>query len=172
MQKIRGILRVGFEIAFLVIISFGTFLRITRAAERVPPRAAKTAGKHPDHLGDGGGVVERIIHTSSKGMPRHAHRRWALMLDCGRQLECCGISLMCKFHIKSYHMSNSQNCLSLILEFSTFIRIYVSAYVVENMLQFVFRRQESKFKFRSLYLKVNGRKILLRKVMTRKIMTS
>ena len=56
MQKIRGILRVGFEIAFLVIISFGTFLRITRAAERVPPRAAKSAGKHPDHLGEGGGV--------------------------------------------------------------------------------------------------------------------
>ena len=51
MQKIRGILRVGFEIAFLVIISFGTFLRITRAAERVPPRAAKSAGKHPNHLG-------------------------------------------------------------------------------------------------------------------------
>ena len=51
MQKFRGILRVGFEIAFLVIISFGTFLRITWAAERVPPRAAKTAGNHPDHLG-------------------------------------------------------------------------------------------------------------------------
>ena len=56
MQKFRGILRVGFEIAFLVIISFGTFLRITRAAERVPPRAAKSAGKHPDHLELGGGV--------------------------------------------------------------------------------------------------------------------
>ena len=50
MQKFRGILRVGFEIAFLVIISFGTFLRITWAAERVPPRAAKPAGNHPDHL--------------------------------------------------------------------------------------------------------------------------
>ena len=50
MQKFRGILRVGFEIAFLVIIFFGTFLRITWAAERVPPRAAKTAGNHPDHL--------------------------------------------------------------------------------------------------------------------------
>ena len=58
MQKFRGILRVGFEIAFLVIISFGTFLRITWAAERVPPRAAKPAGNHPDHLEVGGGVGE------------------------------------------------------------------------------------------------------------------
>ena len=89
MQKFRGILRVGFEIAFLVIIFFGTFLRITWAAERVPPRAAKTAGNHPDHLEVGGEVGEWISHTSSKGMPRHAHRRWALMLHCVRQLDCC-----------------------------------------------------------------------------------
>ena len=83
MQKIRGILRVGFEIAFLVIISFGTFLRITRAAERVPPRAAKSAGKHPDHLADKFAPCGAIWHTSSKGMPRHAHGRWALMWVCG-----------------------------------------------------------------------------------------
>ena len=96
------------------------------------PRLLVRSGDRPNHLGDGGGVAKGIFHTSSKGMPRHAHGRWALMLDCGRQLECCGISVMCKFHIKNYHMSNSQNCLSLILKLSIFVRIYVSAYVVEK----------------------------------------
>ena len=51
MQKFRGILRVGFEIAFRVVIFFNDKILITRAAERVPPRAAKTAGNNPDHLG-------------------------------------------------------------------------------------------------------------------------
>ena len=89
MQKFRGILRVGFEIAFRVVVFFNDKILITWAAERVPPRAAKPAGNHPDHLGDGGGVGEGIMHTSSKGMPRHAYGRWALMLVCVRQLNCC-----------------------------------------------------------------------------------
>ena len=50
MQKFRGILRVGFEIAFRMGHFFNDKILITWAAERVPPRAAKTAGKHPDHL--------------------------------------------------------------------------------------------------------------------------
>ena len=78
MQKIRGILRVGFEIAFLVIISFGTFLRITRAAERVPPRAAKSAGKHPDHLEVRGGVGRKVFgirrRKACHGMPTDGGR--------------------------------------------------------------------------------------------------
>ena len=104
MQKFRGILRVGFEIAFRMGHFLNDKILITWAAERVPPRAAKTAGKHPDHLEVGGGVAKSICHTSSKGMPRHAHGRWALMLVCGRQLECCEISVMCKFHIRTYQM--------------------------------------------------------------------
>ena len=108
MQKFRGILRVGFEIAFRMGHFFNDKILITWAAERVPPRAAKPAGKHPDHLGECGGVDEGICHTSSKGMPRHAHGRWALMFVCGRQLECFEMSVMCKFHIKTYQISNSQ----------------------------------------------------------------
>ena len=60
MQKFRGILRVGFEIAFRVVIFFNDKILITRAAERVPPRAAKTAGNNPDHLEVGGGVAKSI----------------------------------------------------------------------------------------------------------------
>ena len=65
-------------------------------------------------------------------MPRHAHGRCALMWVGGRQLECCELSVMCKFHIKTYHMSNSQNCWSLFLIFSSFVRVFVSTYVVKR----------------------------------------
>ena len=64
-------------------------------------------------------------------MPRHAHGRLALMLVCGRQLECCEMSVMCNSHIKTYHMSNSQNCLSLFQTFTTFYRVCVLTYVIE-----------------------------------------
>ena len=40
----------GFEIAFRVVIFLNDKILITWAAERVPPRAAKTAGNNPDHL--------------------------------------------------------------------------------------------------------------------------
>ena len=79
MQKFRGILRVGFEIAFRMVIFLNDKILITWAAERVPPRAAKPAGKHPDHLAKVWAPCGAIWHTSSKGMPRHAHRRWALI---------------------------------------------------------------------------------------------
>ena len=79
MQKFRGILRVGFEIAFRMGHFFNDKILITWAAERVPPRAAKTAGNHPDHLAKVWAPCGAIWHTSSKGMPRHAHRRWALI---------------------------------------------------------------------------------------------
>ena len=75
-----------------------------------PPPMAKILLKKKisGHLGECGGVDEGICHTSSKGMPRHAHGRWALMFVCGRQLECFEMSVMCKFHIKTYQISNSQ----------------------------------------------------------------
>ena len=91
MQKIRGILRVGFEIAFLVIISFGTFLRITRAAERVPPRAAKSAGKHPDHLAEdcgcrwSGFVIRR--RRACLGMPTDGGR-WYECVELTKTVSC------------------------------------------------------------------------------------
>ena len=38
---------------------------------------------HPDHLAGKFAPCGAIWHTSSKGMPRHAHGRWALMRVCG-----------------------------------------------------------------------------------------
>ena len=91
------------------------------------PRLLVRSGDRPDHLAATavGCRYEINWHTSSKGMPRHAHGRWALMLVCGRQLECCEMSVMCKFHKKTYHTSNSQNRLSLFLNFSNFYRVCV-----------------------------------------------
>ena len=68
------------------------------------PRLLVRSGDRPNHLEVRGGVANCICHTSSKDMPRHAHGLWALMLVCGRQLECCEISVMCKFHIRIYQM--------------------------------------------------------------------
>ena len=74
MQKFRGILRVGFEIAFRMGHFFNDKILITWAAERVPPRAAKTAGNHPDHLGDGGGVggvnLVYVVEGHASACPR------------------------------------------------------------------------------------------------------
>ena len=90
MQKFRGILRVGFEIAFRMGHFFNAKKIITWAAVRVPPRAAKSAGKQPrPPRGHAGASEWWIRHTSSKGMPRHAYGRWAIMLVCVRQLDCC-----------------------------------------------------------------------------------
>ena len=82
MQKFRGILRVGFEIAFRVVIFLNDKILITWAAERVPPRAAKPAGNHPDHLAEdcgcrwNGFVIRR--RRACLGMPT----------DVGRWYEC------------------------------------------------------------------------------------
>ena len=74
------------------------------------PRLLVRSGDRPNHLGRARSLQKWVWHTSSKGMPRHAYGRWAVVLVCGRQLECCEISLMCKFHIKTYHISKSQYC--------------------------------------------------------------
>ena len=80
-----------------------------------PRLRAKSPSKRRGHLAATaiGCRYKGNCHTSSKGMPRHAHGRWALMLVCGRQLVCCGMSVMCKFHLKTYHMSNSQKCFTV-----------------------------------------------------------
>ena len=54
------------------------------------------------------------------------------MLVCGRQLECCEMSLMCNFHIKTYHIPGSQNCLSLFQNVITFYCVCVLTYVIER----------------------------------------
>ena len=120
-----------------------------------------------DHLEVGGGVAESISHTSSKGMPRHAHWRCALIVVGGRQLKCCEISVMCKFHIKTYHMSNSQNCWSLFLIFSSFVRVCVSAYVVKKHALLCLRTVASYF-YLALTLKVHCRCIVDLRKFTRR----
>ena len=54
------------------------------------------------------------------------------MFVCGRELECFEMSVIGKFHIKTYHMSNRQNCLILFQNFSTFHCVCVLPYVFER----------------------------------------
>ena len=96
------------------------------------PRLLVRSGDRPNHLAGEFASVKGICYTSSKGMPRHAHGRWALMLARGRQLQCCEMSAMCKFHIKTSHISSNHICLSLFLNFSTFYCVCVLTYVVER----------------------------------------
>ena len=65
----------------------------THAGKRVPPRPATTkdstryARNHGrGHLAGKDCVALGIWHTSSKGMPRHAYGRWALIIGCGSRL--------------------------------------------------------------------------------------
>ena len=54
------------------------------------PRLLVRSGDRPNHLGGARGRRNGgYRHTSSKGMPRHAYGRWALILVCVRQLDCC-----------------------------------------------------------------------------------
>ena len=72
----------GFEIAFRMGHFLNDKILITWAAERVPPRAAKPAGNHPDHLAEdcgrrwSGFVIRR--RRACLGMPT----------DGGRWYEC------------------------------------------------------------------------------------
>ena len=47
------------------------------------PRLLVRSGDRPNHLENVGAPCCENGHTSSKGMPRHAHGRWALMRVCG-----------------------------------------------------------------------------------------
>ena len=78
MQKFRGILRVGFEIAFRMGHFFNAKKIITWAAERVPPRAAKSAGKQPRPPRGGVGASLKIFAIRRRraclGMPTDGGR--------------------------------------------------------------------------------------------------
>ena len=50
------------------------------------PRLHVRSGDRPDHLAGKDCMAYGIWHTSSKGMPRHAHGRWALIFGCGSRL--------------------------------------------------------------------------------------
>ena len=57
------------------------------------PTRPEEVGKSPDHLENVGAPCCDNGHTSSKGMPRHAHGRWALMRVCG--VDVTDVSLSC-----------------------------------------------------------------------------
>ena len=69
------------------------------------------------------------------------------------------------FGHKTYHMSISQNCLLLFMNFSTFVRVCVSAYVVEKQ-ESACLRTVGVYVYVALTLNVHGRKSMLRKAMT------
>ena len=67
---------IGFKRYGFLTIAGGTKLGI----RTLPDSSKKKVGVTPPHLArDVRASLEGICHTSSKGMPRHAHRRWALM---------------------------------------------------------------------------------------------
>ena len=79
-QKIKEgawlVLEIGFKRYGFLTIAGGTELGI----RTLPDSSKKKVGVTPPHLArDVRASLEGICHTSSKGMPRHAHRRWALM---------------------------------------------------------------------------------------------
>ena len=56
------------------------------AASRGPPRGRELCGVPPQPPSDNDSVALGIWHTSSKGMPRHAYGRRALIFGCGSRL--------------------------------------------------------------------------------------
>ena len=66
----------------------------TELGFRTLPESSKNfVGVTPPHLENVGAPCCDNGHTSSKGMPRHAHGRWALMRVCG--VDVTDVSLSC-----------------------------------------------------------------------------
>ena len=66
----------------------------TELGFRTLPESSKNfVGVSPPHLENVGAPCCDNGHTSSKGMPRHAHGRWALMRVCG--VDVTDVSLSC-----------------------------------------------------------------------------
>ena len=59
------------------------------------PRLLVRSGDRPNHLAGMGAPCCDNGHTSSKGMPRHAHGRWALMQVCGVDVTDVSLSWWC-----------------------------------------------------------------------------
>ena len=90
MPNFRQFWRANFEISEKNTTFWVWGPHTTHAGKRVPPRPATTkdstryARNHGrGHLAGESASVRCIWHMSSKGMPRHAHRRWALVTVCG-----------------------------------------------------------------------------------------
>ena len=80
---------IGFKRYGFLTIAGGTELGI----RTLPDSSKKKVGVTPPHLENVGAPCCDNGHTSSKGMPRHAHGRWALMRVCG--VDVTDVSLSC-----------------------------------------------------------------------------
>ena len=58
-------------------------IRVKIGFRTLPESSNIFVGVTPPHLAGECASVKGIWHTSSKGMPRHAHGRWALVTVCG-----------------------------------------------------------------------------------------
>ena len=63
------------------------FIGIKKSAQDPTRASIYHLGTPPQHLAALRASVKRIRHTSSKGMPRHAYGRWALINGWGRRLD-------------------------------------------------------------------------------------
>ena len=82
---------IGFKRYGFLTIAGGTELGI----RTLPDSSKKKVGVTPPHLA---GMVAPCCdngHMSSKGMPRHAHGRWALMQVCGVDVTDVSLSWWC-----------------------------------------------------------------------------
>ena len=98
------------------------------------PRLLVRSGDRPDHLaataiGCRYKKLAYVVEGHASACPRTVGVDVGMWASAGK---CGEMSVMCKFHIKTYHMSNSQNCLSLFQNFSTFYRVCVLTYVIER----------------------------------------
>ena len=78
MQIFRKIVRASFEIVSDSGHLPGVYFHQVGAGP-YPRLRAKSPSKGRGHLAKVWAPCGAIWHTSSKGMPRHAHRRWALI---------------------------------------------------------------------------------------------
>ena len=93
MQNFSKIVWVGFEIVFLRGSPRTLVFQVWGAGSGSLPTRPEEVGRCPDHLAGMGAPCVDNGHTSSKGMPRHAHGRWALMQVCG--VDVTDVSLSC-----------------------------------------------------------------------------
>ena len=70
-------------------------IRVKIGFRTLPESSNIFVGVTPPHLAGMGAPCCDNGHTSSKGMPRHAHGRWALMRVCGVDVTDVSLSWWC-----------------------------------------------------------------------------
>ena len=70
-------------------------IRVEIGFRTLPESSKNFVGVTPPHLADKFAPCGAIWHTSSKGMPRHAHGQWALVRVCGVDVTDVTLSWWC-----------------------------------------------------------------------------